>query len=264
MGTLVLKNPDNLLASFALSSVDSAITVYTSAVQNRNSPRMVKNLRWLMHLRTKIASRWMHHHSPDAVALGADRSQDIREEDDVELLGWKTRLIQRAGKGSQTSRTISSVRRSGDNRREESGSSGTRSQLGTDSMIGGFLATGDLHESTSGTGASHVDTGAPPLGPDVGNASISGSGHMFDFGMPSCGEGEGGEAPLSITSEALVSCCSTAWSCNHADHCTQSTDQQLNQFWDPSVLRFGSTDTGGLAVHSSQVSDRRSKLIYSL
>lgn len=101
MGTLILNNPHNVLAGFALSLVDSTIAIYTSVVQNRNSPRMTKNLRWLIHLRSKVGNRMAQ--SPESL-----HSHNEREEVDenMELLGWKTRLIQRAGQGLQSAQTI--------------------------------------------------------------------------------------------------------------------------------------------------------------
>jgi hypothetical protein len=106
MGVLVLANPQSPLASFAYTIIDSTINVYAMAVRNRNSPRMVKNLNWLVGLRDKIMSRAAQ--MPAVLPSGdpdfsASQTEDV---DTVDLLGWRTRLIERAGQGLLVSRTI--------------------------------------------------------------------------------------------------------------------------------------------------------------
>ena len=107
MGTLVLKNPQSVMTQVAIGIVDSTIACYTSVVWSRNSPRMVKNLRWLVKLREKITTKVAQ--SPAASANEAPPASYGQDDDDVELLGWRTRLIERAGKGLQTARTIQST-----------------------------------------------------------------------------------------------------------------------------------------------------------
>ncbi|RSL70432.1 hypothetical protein CEP53_001842 [Fusarium sp. AF-6] len=70
LGTLVLRDPSNVMANFALTQIDAAIC------RKRDT---------------------------DAVDGNGDREDD----EDIEFLGWRTRLIERAGKGHQkTVRTI--------------------------------------------------------------------------------------------------------------------------------------------------------------
>jgi hypothetical protein len=105
MGTLILQSPQNALTPFALAQIDTAISLYTTAVQARVSPRMVKNLQWLFRLRQRAQERI----SRVQLLPGSNREDPPSEdEDDIELIGWRTRLIQRAAKGTQTATTISS------------------------------------------------------------------------------------------------------------------------------------------------------------
>ncbi|WVR05530.1 hypothetical protein IAU60_002548 [Kwoniella sp. DSM 27419] len=104
LSTLILKNPQNALASFALSQIDSAIYLYTSAVQAGSSRRTVSNLRWLLRLRAQ-ADKKMHQVSV-ARSQSADNGATTDSEDDIELIGWRTRLIQRVSQGAQTAQTI--------------------------------------------------------------------------------------------------------------------------------------------------------------
>lgn len=116
MGTLVLKNPNNVLAGFALTLVDSVIKIYAAAVKSRNSERMVKNLNWLVSMRSRLDARikqvQAQGQTPDnddaaQAANGGGAGDDGPGDDnDLELLGWKTRLIERAEAGLMRARTI--------------------------------------------------------------------------------------------------------------------------------------------------------------
>lgn len=101
MGTLILQNPRNVLAPLAMSLINSAIALYTSIVQNNSTGRLLKNLEWLLRLRHRASARM-------AATTGGDDAVQIDddEEEDVELLGWRTRLVSRLGKGAQTAITI--------------------------------------------------------------------------------------------------------------------------------------------------------------
>lgn len=92
-----------MLTPFALSLVETTVKIYTTVVRHRNSPRMMKNLQWLERLRLRIQSKLAQ--TPDSAAFEAVTAEDPGE-DDVDLLGWKTRLIERAGQGSQTAKTV--------------------------------------------------------------------------------------------------------------------------------------------------------------
>lgn len=128
LGTLVLRDPGNVMAGFALSQIDAAISLFTSLLQHgARLPRYKRNLQWLLNLRTRALSKTsrasaaaqQQEGEPSAQRdAGADRQQGgggengdgdgHRDQDeDVELLGWRTRLIERAGQGrGKTVRTI--------------------------------------------------------------------------------------------------------------------------------------------------------------
>ena len=113
----MLRDPKNSMATFALTQVDAAINLFTSLVQHgANTPRYCRNLQWLSKLRARASSKIA---TASTAAQQADSQrdqgdpyrQDISREDredseDVELLGWRTRLIERAGQGRPTIRTI--------------------------------------------------------------------------------------------------------------------------------------------------------------
>jgi hypothetical protein len=104
MGTLVLQDPRNMLASYALSLIDSTISLYTNIIQSHSTTRLLRNLEWLLKLRQRASSRMAAAASstqPDCALQAGDD-----EEDDAELIGWRTRLVQRLGKGAQLATTI--------------------------------------------------------------------------------------------------------------------------------------------------------------
>jgi hypothetical protein len=104
MGTLVLKNPQNMLCSFAITLIDNVINVYQAVVSSRNSPRMVKNLHWLRRLRGRLDVRMAQ--TPEEQNGNTGDSTHGDGNDHEELLGWRTRLISSAGRGLQVSSTI--------------------------------------------------------------------------------------------------------------------------------------------------------------
>lgn len=109
-----MRDPGNPMATFVIAQLDAAIDLFTSLIQHgANTPRYRRNLQWLLKLRVRALSK-----IPTAsIAQDADsqrdahrerqRSREDREDsEDVELLGWRTRLIERAGQDHQTIRTI--------------------------------------------------------------------------------------------------------------------------------------------------------------
>ncbi|KAI2816762.1 hypothetical protein CBS115989_6533 [Aspergillus niger] len=117
LGTLVLRDPQNSMATFALTQVDAAINLFTSLVQHgANTPRYCRNLQWPSKLRARASSKiatvstatqqvdsQRDHGDPDGQEIGRE---DREDSEDVELLGWRTTLIERAGQGRPTIRTI--------------------------------------------------------------------------------------------------------------------------------------------------------------
>jgi hypothetical protein len=85
IGTLVIKDPSNPLANFCLGQIDHSIRLYGLVLRDHAIPSLVQNHQWLLRLRARAAATLEH-----AQPTGAD------EDVDVELLGWRTRLIERA------------------------------------------------------------------------------------------------------------------------------------------------------------------------
>ena len=94
------------MASFVITQIDASISLFTSLLQHgARTPRYKSNLQWLLNLRTRALSK-ISAASTDTNrrSTSGDREND---EEDVELLGWRTRLIERADQGRQkTIRTI--------------------------------------------------------------------------------------------------------------------------------------------------------------
>jgi hypothetical protein len=103
LGTFIMTDPSNELAPLAISQMDQVINVYTMLVQSRASHRMTDNLRWLLRLR-KRSFETLSRGPTQRVEAGD--AAPLAAEDDRELLGWRTRLIQRMGKGVQKATTI--------------------------------------------------------------------------------------------------------------------------------------------------------------
>ena len=61
LGTLVLQDPRNMLASYALSLIDTSINLFTSIVQTHSTTRLLRNLEWLLKIRSVQAREsWRH------------------------------------------------------------------------------------------------------------------------------------------------------------------------------------------------------------
>ncbi|KAJ8113234.1 hypothetical protein OPT61_g4591 [Boeremia exigua] len=108
LGTLVLSDPGNTISSFALTQIDAAINLFASLIENGGgTSRYRANLEWLKKLRARAFA------SLQAAAAGpspddpqhSNGSQSGFGEDE-ELVGWRTRLIERAGQSQYKSRTI--------------------------------------------------------------------------------------------------------------------------------------------------------------
>lgn len=126
MGTLILQTPHNPMATFALSQIDACITLYTSVVQSHASTRLAKNLQWLLRLRHRAHTK-MNQNPPDAATEAMASMHTGNEGDeDIELLGWRTRLIHRATRGTQKATTISPMASSQANHTPSPGTSVTQ------------------------------------------------------------------------------------------------------------------------------------------
>ncbi|KAJ4263378.1 hypothetical protein NW762_006197 [Fusarium torreyae] len=115
LGTLVLRDPGNIMTKFALTQIDAAISLFTSLLQHgAQTPRYKSNLQWLLNLRTRalakissVSTSNRGNIQEDGDEEGQNNNEDREDDEDVELLGWRTRLIERAGQNQQkTIRTI--------------------------------------------------------------------------------------------------------------------------------------------------------------
>ncbi|VUC36500.1 unnamed protein product [Clonostachys rosea] len=116
LGTLVLRDPGNIMSSFVLTQIDAAISLFTSLLQHgARTPRYKRNLQWLIKLRARAlteistASAAPRNGAQEGTEVDSgSSSEEKRDDEDVELLGWRTRLIERAGQDRQKIiRTIS-------------------------------------------------------------------------------------------------------------------------------------------------------------
>lgn len=96
--TLVIENPRNPLAPLSLALFDNAITLYSSVVQGNTSTRIVQNLKWLQRLRQRAGER-MRQAEGQGDGAGRLPAEEAEGINDVELLGWRTRLVKRAVQG---------------------------------------------------------------------------------------------------------------------------------------------------------------------
>lgn len=114
LGTLVLRDARNDMAPFALEQIGVAVALFTSLTQHgANTPRYRRNLQWLQKLHTKASKRISEVSANKNLSLqqpitgSLHRSCEEREEtDEVELLGWRTRLVERVGQGRPSRTTI--------------------------------------------------------------------------------------------------------------------------------------------------------------
>lgn len=96
------------MANFVLAQIDAAIDLFTSLIQHgAKSPRYTRNLQWLMKLRARLSSKIAAASAASRGNLQQETSNEQRDEDeDAELVGWRTRLVERIGQNQRVSRTI--------------------------------------------------------------------------------------------------------------------------------------------------------------
>ncbi|KAK5094261.1 hypothetical protein LTS08_008681 [Lithohypha guttulata] len=109
LGTLLMSDPANVMSAFILEQIDAAVGLFNSLIQHgAGTPRYRRNLEWLLKLRArgkaKIAA--VSTQKDRRRAQGQPASEEREEAEDVELLGWRTRLIERAGQNQKIIRTI--------------------------------------------------------------------------------------------------------------------------------------------------------------
>lgn len=101
---MILKNSASPLSQLALVQIDHSIKLYSSVTKLNPTPSLIQNHRWLLHLRQRALSA-LEQESGGETSSSA-RREDTAEDDgddddddddiDVKLMGWRTRLIERA------------------------------------------------------------------------------------------------------------------------------------------------------------------------
>ena len=99
LGTLVLRDPNNAMAKFAQEQIEVAIGLFTSLLQSVNTPRYRRNLQWLQQLQTRASAKIAKSNANPLQATNGGSGEDPEDAEDVELLGWRTRLIDGLGQG---------------------------------------------------------------------------------------------------------------------------------------------------------------------
>lgn len=97
------------MSSFVLTQLDASISLFTSLLQHgARTPRYKRNLQWLIKLRARALAETStaSNAQRNGAQVGVDQAhgnntEEQRDDEDVELLGWRTRLIERAGQDRQ-------------------------------------------------------------------------------------------------------------------------------------------------------------------
>jgi hypothetical protein len=88
---MIILNPTNPLAGLVLGQIDHSIKLYSSVLRDHATPSLVQNHQWLLRLRARALSKVEHAPPPPGDEADVD----------VELLGWRTRLVERARGGGR-------------------------------------------------------------------------------------------------------------------------------------------------------------------
>ena len=142
LGTLPLMSPNNLLVDFAVCQLDATITLFTHASHTTRSRRLARNLDWMCKLKLRITEKVK---KPQTGPSTIDEDSINESDEDGGLLGWRTRLVQRASKGRQTVRTIQP-------------SPKTISPMAQGSATGLIIPSGPLDRNVPAPGNSIVET----------------------------------------------------------------------------------------------------------
>lgn len=108
LGTVPIKNPNNPLSQYCLMQLDQATATYASLRLRIKTDPIAQNHQWLLRLQARaqaqVQSKSSHSTGlPPPSAM--ERSPADEQIDDASLLGWRTRLVQCAGRSGQTIET---------------------------------------------------------------------------------------------------------------------------------------------------------------
>nr|XP_018266019.1 uncharacterized protein I303_02397 [Kwoniella dejecticola CBS 10117]OBR88177.1 hypothetical protein I303_02397 [Kwoniella dejecticola CBS 10117] len=240
LGTMVLRNPTSVLSQFALTSIDQAISVYSLLIKQNNTTSMVQNHDWLIRLRSRVFNKIItvsqsqsqsQSQNQSQVGEHDERDREIEgdtgngngdsgstrmprshrdsmnstqtnggEEEDLDIVGWKTRLIESASNGTQIAINIPSS--------SSATASGQPLHQPQHQMINPVINGGPNFAPTVNTSNQDMsNTGVAPAVQQVLQQHLVGTD-----GIPNVG-GNGGEFGMD-----------------------NATDLLLHQFWDPMML----------------------------
>ncbi|WVW79032.1 hypothetical protein I302_100995 [Kwoniella bestiolae CBS 10118] len=109
LGTMVLRNPTSVLSQFAITSIDQSINVYSLLIKQNNTTSMIQNHDWLSRLRKRAFNKVVvaaqnqqdesNHNQSRRDSLASTGDGSVQE--DMDIVGWRTRLIESASNGTQ-------------------------------------------------------------------------------------------------------------------------------------------------------------------
>ena len=102
------------MSTFVLGQIEASIFLFQSLIQHSaNTPRYRSHLQWLSKLHTRASTKVSAASTPEDGGLGTttliecQRSEeDEHEAEGMDLLGWRTRLIERAQRNRRNSRAV--------------------------------------------------------------------------------------------------------------------------------------------------------------
>jgi len=94
MAVLALRRSSDPLVHVALSQLDVAIHLFTQVLKYRQRPTIASNLAWLLRIRQRIGDRLSIGNSVNN--LTSLVGPDPNDNDDTDLVGLQTRLVERA------------------------------------------------------------------------------------------------------------------------------------------------------------------------
>lgn len=114
----MLRTPQNPLAPLVIAQLDTSVYLFTSLIQHgASTPRYQRNLQSLLQLRALASSKFLSgttsvqssNNNGDGARQSSDSQahveailDDTNVNEGMELVGWRTRLVERVGQGRRT------------------------------------------------------------------------------------------------------------------------------------------------------------------